>query len=303
LNKVKTVSEDKTNMSYGSSGPIMDYDAIKHLEDYRPNLNYILSDSKIVDLFCLTYQDWIKSTKLNRFYGIGDFKYAAYSNATSESFDKFYIKNNTRRFRCVKSEYVYHQITWRNSWPDWKFIEDDALDSNDAVVISYPFSDTGNKHYLHDDILRRCTELNIPVLIDCVFSGVSSGLEFDFRYPCITDIVFSLSKIFPISYARIGMRLTRVDDDDSLFVYQKISYNNRMSAALGLYFINNFTVDYVTNKYLPIQDKFCKELNVNLSHTVSFGLGDNQWKSYNRGGVTNRLSFHKFMHLGELNVS
>jgi len=300
LNKIKTVSADKSIMPYGSSGAILDPQAIDHLANYKPNLVEVLDDVNVVREFCSKYKSWITSTKLNTYIGIDDFKFATYSNATSESFDKFYIKNNNRRFRCLRGEYVYHQVAWRNSWPDWKFIDDEPLAANDAVVISYPFSDTGCKHQQHDEILKRCTELGIPVLIDCVFSGVSYDLVFDLSYPCITDVVFSLSKIFPIAHARIGMRLTREDDDDTLFVYQKISYNNRMGAALGTYFIDNFSVDYIVNKYRATQQEFCRQLNVCPSNTVFFGLGLDDWKEYNRGSVTNRLSFHKFLHLGVL---
>jgi hypothetical protein len=96
------------------------------------------------------------------------------------------------------------------------------------------------------------------------------------------------------------MRLTREDDDDTMFVYQKISYNNRMGAALGMYFIDNFNVDYVVDKYRAKQHDFCKQLNVCPSNTVFFGLGKEEWQEYNRGSVTNRLSFHKFLHRGVL---
>lgn len=287
-------------MPYGSSGAVSDLAALEHLSDFKPNLQEIFDDQNIVEKFCIKYKNWISSTKRNQYIGLEDFKFAVYSQATSESFDKFYMRNNKRRFRCFKGEYVYHQVAWRNSWPDWKFIEDEELQSNDAVVISCPFSDTGTKHPCHDKILQRCTELNIPVLLDLVFAGVSYDLVYDLSYPCITDVVFSLSKIFPVAYARIGMRLTRVDDDDTMFVYSKISYNNRLGAALGLHFIDKFSVDYITNKYHALQLEFCKQLDVCPSNTVFFGLGDDRWKEYNRGTATNRLSFHKFLHLGKL---
>lgn len=303
MNNKKHMSEDKTAKSYGSSGPIFDSAAIAHLESYRPNLHEVMTDEGVIQEFCDKFRQWIQTTELNTYRGLDQFKYATYSNATSESFDKFYMRNNNRRFKCFKGEYMYHQLAWRNSWPDWQFIDVDTLDQNDAIVISYPFSDTGNKHPQQDKVLERCNELGIPVLIDCVFASVSKDLEFDFTHPCITDITFSLSKVFPIAYARIGMRLTREDDDDTLFVYQKISYNNRIGAALGLHFINRFDADYIVNKYYPQQIKLCKQLNVDPSNTVFFGLGGSDWNEYNRGSDTNRLSFHKIIHTGVENGS
>lgn len=284
-------------MPFGSSAAVSDETVLSYLACFRPNFIAILNDTHIVEQFCQRFKSWIFSSNSNNFKGIEDFKFSVYSNATSESFDKFYMRNHKRRFRCLKGEYVYHQIAWRNSWPDWRFIEDEDLHPNDAVVLSYPFADTGNKHSLQDEILKKCSDLGIPLLMDCVYLGVSSGLEFDFSYPCITDITFSLSKIFPIANARVGLRLTRGDDDDTMFVYQKISYNNRLSAALGDYFINEFPVDYIVNKYKSKQIRFCSELSVVPSHTVFFAVGGKEWQQYNRGGCTNRLSFHKFLHL------
>ncbi len=79
-----------------------------------------------------------------------------------------------------------------------------------------------------------------------------------------------------------------------MFVYHKINYNNKIGAALGLKFLNYFTPDYMSNKYLDKQAEFCNTLHVTPSKTVLFGIdNNNQYPQYNRGGTTNRLSFHK----------
>ena len=45
-------------------------------------------------------------------------------------------------------------------------------------------------------------------------------------------ISFSLSKAFPVSRLRIGMRLTKTDDDDPLFFPNKLGLINRVSAYI-----------------------------------------------------------------------
>lgn len=282
-----TTPNDKRSLPYGGSFAIMDSLTLNTL----PDLLQVDSES-----FCKKYIDWIKSTKLNTLIGLEKFPYAAYSNGTTEAFDKFYMKNNQRRFRCFKGEYVYHKIAWRNF--NWKFLEDDVLDSNDAVIISLPFSDTGNEHVQMQQVLQTCTELNVPVLIDCVYFGVCSNIDFNFDHNCITDITFSLSKAFPVAYARIGMRLTRVDDDDALLMLNKIGYTNRISAALGITLMEQFSPDYIVNKYLEKQIDLCNSLGVSPSNTVLFGIDtNNKYPEYNRGGPTNRLSLHKHVHV------
>jgi hypothetical protein len=187
---------------------------------------------------------------------------------------------------------MYHRLAWRSGYK-WKYLEDEALDKNDAVVISLPFADTGNIHNNYHSLMKDCSRLNIPVLVDCAYFGSCREINFDLTYDCITDVTFSLSKTFPVAYARIGMRLTREDNDDTLFVYHKINYNNKIGASLGLKYLERFTPDYITFKYIDKQIDFCKKLDVTPSKTVLFGIGNDQWKEYNRGGSTNRLSFHK----------
>ena len=290
---------DKKHLPFGHSTAVNDstvLDVIKTISLEN------CSDVDINRTFCKEYLEWIKRHP-NTAKGLDEFKYAVYSHGTSEAFDKFYLKNLNRRFRIFRSEYLYHQLAWRNSNLDWKYIDDARLEKNDAVIISYPFADTGNKHELMDFILHNCTALGIPVLIDCAYYTISTGLEFDFTHKCITDITFSLSKMFPVAHARIGMRLTREDDDDTLFVYEKANYQNRLGAILGLELIRNFEPDYIVNKYKDTQIKFCNLTNTQPSSTVLFGLGNEQWDNYNRGGITNRLSFHNYLDKGVLDGS
>ncbi len=288
-------TNDKKHLPFGHSTAVLDPKALSLLSEYRPDLSKIMLDTGIVDTFCEEYFNWIKTSTNHQVYGLDEYKHLTYSLGTSEAFDKFYIRNKDRRFRCFKTEYMYHQLSWRHSWPNWRYIEDCDLLENDAVVISLPFADTGDKHHLHEEILEKCTKLGIPVLIDLCYFSISTGLKIDLTYPCITDVTVSLSKAFPVAHARIGMRLTRTDDDDAMFVYQKALYNNRAGAALGLEFIRNFSCDYIPVTYRKRQEEFCELLGVTPSKTVLFGIAQSNWKEYNRGGLTNRLSLHNFL--------
>ena len=287
------------NKPYGGASFILDKDLLSEL-DYVFPINQWLLDSEISQQFLDFYRDWILSTTNNTVKGLELFPYAVQTHATTEGFDKFYMAHNQRRFRCFRGEYMYHQVTWRNSWPNWKFIEDETLDSNDAVVISFPFSDTGGKHKCLDKVLERCSELNIPVLVDCAYFGICGDLDFDFTHPCIHTITFALSKTFPLSHARVGLRFTRQDDDDPAFVTQKTNYTNRVASGLGLHFMKKYSPDYIYNAYRSTQLDFCNQLNVLPSDCVMFGIGDLRWHEYNRGTKTNRLSFHKYLHTGTL---
>ena len=287
---------DKRHLKFGNSSAILDRHVLQSLKQISLDLEHVLYDTSIAEQFTNRYLSWITSTKINSFVGLDKFSHACYSNGTTESFDRFYAKNSDRRFRCFRGEYMYHQLSWRNNYK-WKYIEDESITRGDAVVISLPFSDTGDKHDCMDEILKICTALEIPVLIDCAYFGICESIEFDLSYPCITDVVFSLSKTFPVAHARIGMRLTKVDDDDPLFVVNKSGYVNRLGAAIGLELISKYMPDYIPLTYKTKQLEFCNYLSVVPSNTVLFGIGDKTWNEYNRGNVTNRLSFHKYFHL------
>lgn len=287
---MKNIPNDRRHLDFGSAFAIQDPETLSILRS--PFDLSCLHNESIIDEFLYLYDQWIKNTKHNTIIGLEQYPFKCYSNGTTESFDKFYLKNHNRRFRCFRGEYMYHKLSWRNEY-QWCWLDDDYIKAGDAVIISLPFADTGNKHEKYHEVMKRCNELGVPVLVDCAYYGICRNIEFDFAYSCITDITFSLSKAFPVAYAKIGMRYTRTDDDDTLFVYNKINYCNKLGAALGIKFLENFASDYLSSKYISKQLEFCKILDVEPSNTVLFGLGNNEWNVYNRGGLKNRLSFHK----------
>lgn len=284
---------DKRDMKYGHSAAVHDKDVVHCIEEFNPDMYLAMKSHS--EHYIDTFKRWIKSTSNHSLAGLDSFKHAVYSNGTTEGFEKFYWNNRSRRFRCFKGEYLYHKLAWRGS--DWAYIEDDDLHKNDAVVISLPFADTGCRHKDMDTLLHDCNKLGVPVLLDACYFGISAGIDYNFEHECITDITFSLSKVFPVAHARIGLRFTREDTDDLLFVYHKHSYYNKLGAALGIHLMDNFNSDYIFNKYRNTQIEFCKSLDVCPSDTVIFGIGDSRWNVYNRGTDTNRLGLQNYLHM------
>lgn len=294
----------QTARIFGGAGAVNDPEIKQQIHDLMCHapIQQWLDSSSIHNNFLDRYVSWIKSTAKNTVQALDQYSIKAVSQGTTESFDKFYLKHHQRRFRCFRGEYMYHTASWKNIFSaTWKYLEDDEIDKNDAVVISLPFSDTGNRHNNMDTVLEQCCQLGVPVLIDCAFFGICQGLDFDFSWPCITDITFSLSKTLPIAHARIGMRLSRVDDDDSLLVHHKIGYVNRLACGLGIELLDRWGPDHNCETWTDIQQQFCKQLNIVPSNSVVFGIDTQQhFTQYNRGGPTNRLWFGNYMYDGKL---
>ena len=262
-----------------------------------------LNDENVLPEYYNTYRKWLNSSTNNTFSGLEAFPVTAYSNGTTESFDKFYLKNATKRFRCFRGEYMYHRLAWRNYFPSWAFIDDEPIQPGDVVVCSAPFADTGDIHpAFTKDFLDNCYSKGVPVLIDAAFVGIVGGFEYNFDHPAITDLCFSLSKTFPVNLIRVGVRFTREDDDDSLLVYHKTQYVNRLGAAIGLKFMQAWSVDDIYNTYRATQLDWCNKMELVPSKSVIFGIDHNhKYDHYNRGMKdTNRLCFAKYYNSGVL---
>jgi hypothetical protein len=286
---------------FGAAGPIPGAWILDYIQDRSSDAATWLRDEQIHQRFIERYKEWLTTTELNTWRGLDQFQHGVVMQGTTETFDKFYMANRDRRFRCFRGEYMYHQLAWRNHWPDqWAYIDEADLDANDTVVISMPFSDTGNTHAMQYIVLEECERLGIPVLLDLAYFGICSGLDFNLDYECIQAVSFSLSKSFPVAHARIGMRLTRKDDDDPGFVNHKSGYVNRVACGLGIELMNRVSPDWVFTQYRDQQLEFCETLGVVPSQCVIFGLGDQAWSQYNRGTITNRLSFHRYLDTGQL---
>ena len=79
---------------------------------------------------------------------------------------KFYQKYSYKKLRLPKGEYYYHRIQAREIFESFAWIEDEPILPNDVVVLSVPFSDTGNVPELYEEIMERCSHFNVPVLLD-----------------------------------------------------------------------------------------------------------------------------------------
>lgn len=283
------------HLRFGGAGAVEDPDMHELVKSLVTGSVSELDRTTIHLDFLEKYLQWIKSSQLNALQGLDAFPVKAYSNGTTEAFDKFYLKNHQRRFRCLRGEYMYHVGTWK-SYHDWAYLDQDQLRENDALVLSLPFSDLGDIHPDTNTVLDECQRLGIPVLLDCAFFGLCAGIFFNLDHPAVTDVTFSLSKTLPVAFLRIGMRLTRTDDDDSLLIYNKTGYVNRIGTGVGSKVLDIIDADYMWQKWHQTQQSMCEQLQVAPSKTVIFGIGGENYQEYNRGGVTNRLCLAKYLY-------
>jgi hypothetical protein len=225
---------------------------------------------------------WLQQHQSSTITGLDRFC-ADYSAGTTQSFDSFYWQYRQKRMRCFVGEYFYHLKTWTSTDTNWSFVtEQDPLQPGDALIISVPFCDTGSQPTHLDATLDLCDRLRIPVLIDCCYYTISSGININLEHDCIDTVSFSLSKAFPVANLRIGVRYTRKDFADGQKLMNTINYNNSLSAYIGSRIIEQFSCDYIYNTYRQKQQDVCNYFGLEPSQSVIFALGNADWSVYSR---------------------
>ena len=270
--------------------PIPDKQSYEFIKD---NINgNCLYTPNLIQEYCNIYSKWIQSSKLNNLINLDKFKSKMFVHGTSQSFDFFYLTNHNKRFRVFKGDFKYHQIMWKHKF-NWCYLEDDRIQTDDAVIMSLPFSDCGDIHPQTYEILNECEKWEVPVFIDCAYMIMSRDIEFDFNRECIQGVSFSMSKgFYGAEYLRIGIRFTREHIDDPVEVFNSFKMVNWIGLDIGLKIVNNFETDYIQNKYYSKQIEICKELKINPSKCVIFGITDkthSKFGDYNRGTEWRRV--------------
>lgn len=250
--------------------------------------------------FFNTYKTWLFS-KFN-FKNTNLLAHACYTNGTIESFAYFYIRyRDGHRLRLKRCDYFYHQMMsklWYSN--NFAWLDEDKLRPGDVLLVSVPFSDTGDMPDQLNSLLDQCDQLDIPVMLDMAYLNLTDVSVFpyviDFSRPCIKYVVSSLSKPFPVEHHRIGIRLQKEIDADQLYVVNEKNHNyiNLLSAYVGTGLMTRFAPSYMFNKYRSLQLDFCAQLQITPSPCYIFGIDhNNQYPRYNRGGASNRLCFSR----------
>ena len=261
-----------------------------------PSLSYDANNLK--HEFFETYKKWMP--KYHNLQGIKNYSEACFTNGTTESFVNFYLKyKGTKRLRIAKGDYFYHKMTQKMYFDgrrQFEWLDNDELRSGDLVVLSCPFSDSGSLRADLEELLTRCDQLKIPVMLDLAYINISENMSINLNHKCIDYVVSSLSKAFPLENHRVGIRLQREKHEDPLYVINEDDYNylNTLSLYVSTELMKKFPSNYITQKYKDAQRYWCEKLDIMPSECVIFGIDTkNKYPEYSRGLETNRLCFSR----------
>lgn len=262
-----------------------------------------LYNVELQSIFLKKCKEWILDSKNNKIIGLESFTQLSCIYGTSQSFDEWYFKNNKKRLRILKGDFFYHSICTKNKI-EFCYYEDDELNENDFMIISVPFSDSGNEPDGLNSILQKCEELNIPVLIDCAYMIMAGDINLNLNYNCIKCISFSFTKgFYGCERLRIGIRFKKEYEDDGIDVANSMYMISPLGLSVAIDIMDKFEFDSIYNKYRKKQLNICKENNLIPSKSVIFGLGnenDLELSIFNRGTNYRRICLSEFM--GDINL-
>ena len=256
----------------------------KPLPIIDPDISIQLSWEKHdVDKFAKSYKDWILTSQLARVQGLEKYNYYLTDGVTGAfcDFEKVYPDLKSVAFR---GEYPYHRDTGA-----LRIDSISDLKSGQKLYISYPFAAHGLVHYQFDLILDACERENIPVFIDCAYFGACAFPDLVLDKSCIKFVAFSMSKAFATGKCKIGICFTN-QQNTYMELLNQYSYVNHVSIGIHKHIIENYTPDYMFNKYRIKQLEICKKFELDVSNTVFLAYSYNPpRKGFDRDGTVSRF--------------
>lgn len=231
------------------------------------------------------WRNWLESSKHNRVNGLELFRHSCFSAGTTPAFGEFISRNAGCRVRVSRSDFLLTKILARSYQREIKFLEDGPVESTDCVIMSVPFSGNGSYIPGYKQILDQADELNIPVMIDGAYFGISHGIEYPLERKCVTDFALSLTKNFAGNPFRLGIRFTKnaVDDGISAGLLSSGIFD-QLGAWLSIQLLEKFPHTEFIDQYRIVSDQLCQEHELIPTNTITIAIGDEQrFASFKRG--------------------
>ena len=139
-----------------------------------------------------------------------------------------------------------------------------------------PFCGNGNQVPFLQETLDSCLEKDVPVLIDCAWYGTCYDITIDVNHPAIKEVCFSLSKSLGLGHSRIGIRYSNFTDG-TIAVTNDYNHLTLSMAHIANHQMNNFSCDFIPNKYLNWHKELCKEFKLFETKCMHIALGPHEF--------------------------
>jgi hypothetical protein len=233
------------------------------------------------------WRRWLTDSKNNIVTGLDSLSYSCFSPGTTPAFGDFIARHSRRRIRVSRNDFVLTRILCRSWSRSWLPLEEGALEKQDCVIISLPFSGNGNLYPGWHELLDQADDLAVPVMIDAAYFGISHGVRYDLDRSCISDVAISHTKAMSGNELRLGVRFTRQQHDDVLSSAQIGSdIFDRLGAYISMQIMKEFSHDWFVHRYRDLSRGICHANGLWPTNVLTLGRGPDDWEHFRRGDYT-----------------
>lgn len=216
-------------------------------------------------------EDWVFSSKLNQFSGYDKFQFKDVCIGCTQYIDNLYMQYGSY-LQILENEYRYHKRLTLTS----RVVTPLTLMPYTPLIISMPFCSIGAVHDDMDKILDHCLSLGIDVHIDGAWVTCARDIEFNFDHPAIKSFAISLSKGLGLGWNRVAVRWSRSKQSDSIGIMNDFNMLNKITLAVGCYYMKNCESDYLWNNYGDKYYKVCNDFNLTPTNSIHLALDNGQ---------------------------
>tara|TARA_B100001248_G_scaffold17555_1_gene11640 strand:- start:9258 stop:10589 length:1332 start_codon:yes stop_codon:yes gene_type:complete len=233
------LNRDTKFMHIGSLAPktqeIIDFIDVKTLKEFKFPLKVEECRKHI--------QEWInKSTRIqiDNFESMQQFNF---SNGIIPCLESFANRSNT--LYITKKAYYFYRYFENYSHKIKDLFEDEILE-NSHVLIEFP-----TLYYSKEELqnkIKEAKEKNCTIALDLTWLPISvEPIDIDLDY--IDEVYFSMNKTWPVDDIRPAWRWSKQKIKDSITFEMEITIYPKIPANLFISLINEFSFDYVYDKY------------------------------------------------------
>jgi len=214
--------------------------------------------------FIKAFENSLKQNKNISIKGFENFKNKDVITGCQDFLNQLIMTYGLDNIQVLKGGYGYY----KRLNPNFHFSTLDTLEAGKPLILEHPFSGNGAEHPDFRKIIEKSNKLNIEVYLDCAWLPTSWDMTLDLNQPCIKGIAMSLSKCFGLHWSRIGVRWMKEITEDTIRIENKFKMLSFPSLMVGQYYLDNFPMNYVVEKYKDKYFQTCKELNLTPTNNI-----------------------------------
>jgi|TARA_A100001015_G_scaffold53159_1_gene58296 hypothetical protein len=217
------------------------------------------------DDFIEYFEERIGQYKLIKIEGLDRFKHKDLIMGCHHFIDNLLLKYNIENLQIFEHDYNYY----KKLKPDIIYTTIDTISADKPLLMAMPFPGHLGLHRQFEDIMNKCEELGVEVHLDGSWLPASFNINYNLQYDCIKSVAMSLSKAYGMGWNRIGLRWSKqYDDYDSITIMNKANMIHKLSYQIGCFYLDNFSLDHLVNKYKAQYDVICKDLKLRPSNII-----------------------------------